>query len=56
MMILIGGKSMNWIDDIKNDLARLDFSTKSLAKFGKSVGLVLILAGVWLLWREKQLV
>ena len=45
---------MNWIDDIKNDVAKLDFSRKNLMKFGKSVGLVLILAAALLLWSHPS--
>ncbi len=48
MMILIGGKNMSWISDVKEELAALELSKTSLKKFGLLVGGIFLLLGLWI--------
>jgi len=41
---------MSWISDVRHEVAELDTSTKSLRKFGLTVGPIFLLIAWWL-WR-----
>jgi len=43
---------MSWIKDIVHELGELDLSRKSLRKFGITVGGILLLFGLILIWRN----
>lgn len=40
---------MSWIKDVSYELSKLDFSVKSLRKFGITVGGIFVLIGLWFL-------
>ena len=48
MMILIGGKSMSWIKDVREELKALEISKKILRKFGLLVGGLFLPLGYWI--------
>ena len=43
---------MSWIEDVKYELHKLDASTKSLRKFGFTIGIVILLISVWLFYKN----
>lgn len=43
---------MSWIKDISYELSKLDFSIKSLRKFGITVGGIFILIGLWFVYQN----
>ncbi len=43
---------MSWIKDVVHELGELDVSKKSLKKFGLTIGGILFLFGIILLWRD----
>jgi CBS domain containing-hemolysin-like protein len=51
--ILTGGKYMSWISDVHDEIKNLDISTKSLRKFGLSVGAVFCLLALWMFLRNR---
>jgi hypothetical protein len=48
----IGGKNMNWIDEIRKDITSIQSSQKDLKKFGLLIGCVLILVSGFAFWRQ----
>lgn len=54
MMILIGGKSMSWIKDVKEELNALEISPKVLRKFGLMVGGIFLLIGLWIYYSSQS--
>jgi hypothetical protein len=44
---------MSLIKDIKYELDEIDFSKKSLRKFGISIGLIFILIGIYFIWKTS---
>ncbi len=54
---MIGGKNMNWIDEITEEILGIRSSPKELKKFGLTIGgilLVLGIAGGWILsWNMR---
>ncbi len=45
---------MSWIKDVRDEVAGLDLSKKSLRKFALLVGGVLILISLWLFFRRRS--
>lgn len=43
---------MSWIKDVSYEIAKLDFSVKSLRKFGITVGGIFVLLGLWFLFQN----
>ena len=43
---------MSWIKDVSYEISKLDFSVKSLRKFGITVGGIFILIGLWFLYQN----
>lgn len=39
---------MSWIEDVNFEISKLDFSIKSLRKFGITIGIILIAISIWL--------
>lgn len=45
---------MSWISDVRDELVKLDQSTKSLKKFGLLVGGVFSLISLWLFYKDSS--
>lgn len=43
---------MSWISDVRQELSSLDFSKKSLRKFGVSVGAVFLMITLWMVLKN----
>ncbi len=43
---------MNWIKDVAHEIKELDFSKKSLRKFGFTIGGIFLIVGLFLLWKN----
>ena len=56
MTILIGGKCMSWINDVKDELKSLEISKKILRKFGLLVGGIFFLLGFWIYYSSQSFV
>jgi hypothetical protein len=44
---------MSWINDVREEIRNLDISKKSLRKFGISVGLVLSIVAIWMMYKDN---
>lgn len=44
---------MSWISDVKYEMGKLDFSVKSLKKFGFTIGIIFSLVFVWTFVNES---
>lgn len=51
-MRVIGGKNMNWIDELRNDISAIRSSPRDLRKFGVIVGSVFVLLTGFAFWKE----
>ena len=47
MMILIGGKCMSWISDVKYEMNNLEISRKKLRQFGITIGIIIAVLVIW---------
>lgn len=54
MTILIGGKSMSWIKDVREELKTLEVSKKILRKFGLLVGAIFFFLGLWIYFSSQN--
>jgi hypothetical protein len=43
---------MSWINDVREEIRNLDISKKSLRKFGISVGMVLSILSIWMIYKD----
>jgi hypothetical protein len=55
-MTLIGGRSMSWIKDVKEELKALDISKKILMKFGLLIGGIFLLLGFWIYYSSQSFI
>jgi len=55
MTISIGGESMSWISDGRDELKALDASKKRLRTFGITVGIVFLILSGWVYFNDAPL-